>query len=135
MWLSTVSKLRNKVVHGGYRPTEVEAKAALVSMVEVEDHIERLIGDQPNATQYPFTAYMMLGPVGLTEAGSFTERIRTTIEGKHATGVSRSMTSAKALSTRSGTNDSAHSLNERTILSPRCSFRGVLPKIEQCGAH
>jgi hypothetical protein len=44
MWLSTVSKLRNKVVHGGYRPTEVEAKAALVSMVEVEDHIERLIG-------------------------------------------------------------------------------------------
>lgn len=82
IWLSTVSKLRNKVVHGGYRPTEVEAKAALVSMVEVEDHIERLIGDQPNATQYPFTAYMMLGPVGLTEAGSFTERIRTTIEGE-----------------------------------------------------
>ena len=82
MWLSAVSKLRNKVVHGGYRPTEVEAKAPLVSMVEVEDHIERLIGDQPNATQYPFTAYMMLGPVGLTEAGSFTERIRTTIEGE-----------------------------------------------------
>jgi hypothetical protein len=50
-------------------------------MVEVEDHIERLIGDLPNATKYPFTAYMMLGPMGLTNAGSF-ERIRTTIEGE-----------------------------------------------------
>jgi hypothetical protein len=80
-WLNTVSKLRHKVVHGGYRPSEEEAKAALVSMVEVEDHIERLIGDLPNATKYPFTAYMMLGPVGLTEAGSFTKWIRTTIEG------------------------------------------------------
>jgi hypothetical protein len=81
-WLSTVSKLRNKVVHGGYRPSEEEAKAALVSMVKVEDHIEHLIGDLPNATKYPFTAYMMLGPVGLTEAGSFTKGIRTTIEGE-----------------------------------------------------
>jgi hypothetical protein len=81
-WLNTVSKLRNRVVHGGYRPSEEEAKAALASMVEVEDFVERLIGDLPNATKYPFTAYMMLGPVGLTKAGTFTRKIRAKIGGE-----------------------------------------------------
>lgn len=36
--------------------------------------------DRSTATKYPFTAYMMLGPAGLTKAGSFTKKFRAKIE-------------------------------------------------------
>src|SRR4051812_13917844 len=59
------SWLRNKVVHGGYQPTQREANDALVALDDVETYVEQLIGRLSNVQRYTFAIFMMLGPVGL----------------------------------------------------------------------
>jgi hypothetical protein len=80
-WISKVSALRNKVVHGGYRPKEQEASDALASLAEVEAYVEDLIGQLANVQRYPYSVYMMLGELGLERRGTYTKKIRETIEG------------------------------------------------------
>ena len=81
-WINTVSALRHKVVHGGYRPTGQETTAALETLAEMETYVEKLIGQLSNVQKYTFSVYMMLGPVGLTRQSTFTKNIQEKIEGE-----------------------------------------------------
>lgn len=80
-WINTVSKLRNRVVHGGYRPTEQEAESALASLAETEQFVEDLVAKSANVRKHPFSTFMMLGPVGLERFGVYSKKIREKIEG------------------------------------------------------
>jgi len=81
-WIETVAGLRNKVVHGGYQPTQREANDALVALDDVETYVEQLIGRLSNVQRYTFAIFMMLGPVGLKHQQAYTKNIRSKIEGE-----------------------------------------------------
>lgn len=75
-----VLRLRNRIVHAGYRPSDREAELAF----EIEDKassfaIECLLRDS-NRTRYPFTALTFLGLQGLTARGLFTGKVKEQIE-------------------------------------------------------
>jgi hypothetical protein len=62
-WRDSTAALRNRVVHGGYRPTKHEAQASLTAIID----LERFVCDRlaESRSKYPRTALSMLGRAGL----------------------------------------------------------------------
>ena len=79
-WTAKVARVRNRIVHGGYRPTEQEASEALAALDAVELYVLDLIARDRNRTRYPRTVFMMLGEVGMRRRGVYNGQIRRTIE-------------------------------------------------------
>jgi hypothetical protein len=72
-WYSRTAALRNRVVHGGYRPDKAEARASLDGLMRLEkflcDHLAR------NRTTYPRTTLAMLGRAGLDSRNMWSDAI------------------------------------------------------------
>jgi hypothetical protein len=80
-WKPNVSVIRNRIVHGGYRPTQAEAIRALTTLQAIESYVLDLVAQDPNRARYPRTTYMMLGQRGLEERGLYKGQLRRTLEG------------------------------------------------------
>jgi hypothetical protein len=78
-WDQKVARLRNRVVHAGYRPTSREAQDAFDVLLIVEKYVFDLLVRDRNRTRYPFTVYMMLGKAGLEQRGLFAGKLRRAI--------------------------------------------------------
>lgn len=79
-WAEKVARLRNRVVHGGYRPSRLEVEAAASSY----EALERFVGDRLAASirEYPLAAEMFLGEPGLTRRNAL-KRLESRLEGDH----------------------------------------------------
>ncbi|WP_370185135.1 hypothetical protein [Rhodococcus wratislaviensis] len=77
-WFDDVAGMRNRVVHGGYRPTFVEARCASESV----DSLAKSIGDRlvDKFRDYPKTAWLFLGPKGFEDRNRLTRRVREWID-------------------------------------------------------
>lgn len=68
-WTTSVSAVRNRVVHAGYRPTDAQVATALAVLGEVEGFIkDRLVAKR---AEYPRTALLLLGRPGLERRGAY----------------------------------------------------------------
>lgn len=74
-----VSRLRNRIVHGGYRPTETEAEDAFAALLAAENYVFDMLVRDRNRTRYPFTTYMMVGKPRLEQRGLFNGTLRRSI--------------------------------------------------------
>ncbi|MEE2061515.1 hypothetical protein [Rhodococcus artemisiae] len=77
-WFDNVAGMRNRVVHGGYRPTGAEARRANESV----DALAKSISDRlsKNFKDYPKTAWLFLGKQGFEDRNCFTRRVREWIK-------------------------------------------------------
>lgn len=76
-----VSRLRNRVVHGGYQPSEADTVAALLVEKAIEPYVLQLLSADQNRTKYPLTLAMMLGgPPGLEKLGLYTGKVKRAVE-------------------------------------------------------
>jgi hypothetical protein len=75
-WTQSVAVLRNKTVHGGYRPTENEARRALQVFESVQAWTFDLLCRDQNRGAYPRTALVVMGKPGLEKRGVFTKKMR-----------------------------------------------------------
>jgi hypothetical protein len=78
-WDRKVARLRNRIVHAGYRPTVREAEDAFEALLAVETYVFDMLVRDLNRTRYPFTVYMMVGEAGLEQRGLFTGKLRRAI--------------------------------------------------------
>lgn len=81
-WDRKVARLRNRIVHAGYRPTEREAAAALDAAKAAEAYVLDLVVDDRNRTRYPRTVAMLVGRAGLERRGLYTGKARRAIESR-----------------------------------------------------
>ncbi|MEV5163995.1 hypothetical protein AB0K66_05120 [Streptomyces werraensis] len=68
-WARDLARLRGRVVHRGYRPTETEAVAALSASDALLDFIKGRLAAK--ARNYPRTALLVLGEPGLRRLGGW----------------------------------------------------------------
>lgn len=73
-WMRDTVRLRHRVVHGGYRPSRIEAAAAVRGAVAFERHLYDRLADRRN--QYPRSALMALAEPGLTARGMWGGKIK-----------------------------------------------------------
>jgi len=68
-WYLQIATVRNRVVHGGFRPDAQEASEAMAAL----SLVEHFIGDQlaQKFRTYPRTAWLFLGAEGLRRRGRF----------------------------------------------------------------
>ncbi len=75
-WYKDVMVLRNRVIHGGHRPTLEEAGKSLQGMQELETYAGDRLADALVLKTYPRTAFYMLGYPGLRRRGAENRRFR-----------------------------------------------------------
>lgn len=68
-WRHDIARRRNSVIHRGYRPTAVEAHAAVSALDELERHVVDRLAAMANV--YPHTALLIAGKEGLERRGQF----------------------------------------------------------------
>jgi hypothetical protein len=78
-WDRKVARLRNRIVHTGYRPTVREAEDAFQTLLAVETYVFDLLVRDRNRTRYPLTVYMMVGEAGLEQRGLYIGKLRRAI--------------------------------------------------------
>lgn len=76
-WQAHVAHVRHKTIHGGYRPTKVDAIAAL----EATDGLHEFLGDLLAVLvhKYPMTALTFFGGAGMESKNLMTKRVEATI--------------------------------------------------------
>jgi hypothetical protein len=80
-WEMEVSRLRNRVAHGGYYPSEAETIAAFLAERAIEPYVLQLLSTDQNRTKYPLTLAMMLGgQPGLEKLGLYTGKVKRAVE-------------------------------------------------------
>lgn len=79
-WINEVSRLRNRVIHAGYRPSESEAYQALEILGIVENYVKDLLCHHRNRVRYVRTGFMLLGEPGLTKRNAFSKGTKRLIE-------------------------------------------------------
>ena len=77
-WHSNVSKIRHRVVHAGYRPSEREAKDALVAADQLVDFVKDRLANK--RTTYPKTALLVWGVPGFKRVGLYKGQIKRFVE-------------------------------------------------------
>lgn len=75
-WIHSSSKLRNKIIHGGYSPTELEARTVLANANAVSDKLKALLCEGENRNRHPRTVLMQLGREGLRRRNAYSGKIR-----------------------------------------------------------
>lgn len=73
-WFAGVAGLRNRVVHGGYEPTLLEARAAATAAGVLTDHLGDLVSAKVN--RYPRTAMALPGDAGVRRRGHWSKRLQ-----------------------------------------------------------
>jgi len=73
-WYSRCARLRNRVVHGGYRPTRGEADNAYQALHGLEQHVMDRLVDQ--RTTYPRSTLMTVAESGLRRRGRWSGQIK-----------------------------------------------------------
>jgi hypothetical protein len=77
-WFRTAVRLRHRVVHGGYRPSRLEASAAVQAVLDMERHaFARLIERRGT---YPRSTLMTVAESGLRARNAWKGKIRTFAE-------------------------------------------------------
>ncbi|CAG7637403.1 hypothetical protein E143388_07891 [Rhodococcus opacus] len=77
-WFDDVAGMRNRVVHGGYRPTGAEARRASESVEALAKSISDRLCDK--FKDYPKTAWLFLGPTGFQDRNRFSRRVKEWID-------------------------------------------------------
>lgn len=77
-WAENVSRLRGRVVHAGYRPTESETGLALDTLGELEEFVKARLADR--RLTYKRTALLLLGTPGLDKRGLYSGQIKRFVE-------------------------------------------------------
>ncbi len=73
-WVIHVSHIRNRAVHAGYRPSDVETQRAIDALYEIELFLkDRLVQVR---TKYPRTTLLLLGKPGLEKRGMYRGKIK-----------------------------------------------------------
>ncbi len=73
-WVVRANKLRHRVIHGGYNPTQSEARAALDAHNELEEYLKKRLASK--CSTYPRTTLMTLGVPGLQRLGLYSKNMR-----------------------------------------------------------
>ncbi|WP_371652783.1 MULTISPECIES: hypothetical protein [unclassified Streptomyces] len=68
-WSRNLARLRGRIVHRGYRPTELETAAALSASDELLEFVKERLARR--VKRYPRTALLMLGEPGLRRLGGW----------------------------------------------------------------
>ena len=68
-WHQKVARLRDRVIHGGYLPTEEEAHAALDATRGVRKYLTRVVTDRRVRKKYRHLPLLLLGPSQLKACG------------------------------------------------------------------
>lgn len=79
-WFVQVGRIRNRVIHAGYLPSELEARSASQTLNDVEKFIKKSLGDDANRNRYPRTALMLLGIPGLERMNRYRGKIKRVAE-------------------------------------------------------
>lgn len=79
-WTMRVSDVRNRLVHSGYRPTELEALTALDLFDEVVEFVKGRLVVQRD--KYPRTTLMLLGQPGLERREAYKGKIKNFVENR-----------------------------------------------------
>lgn len=79
-WLDAAAKIRSKVVHTGYIPTEQEAGEVIEICLEMVDRVKSLLASDANRTQYPRCALLLLSRAGLERLGMYKGKVRRMFE-------------------------------------------------------
>lgn len=75
-WARKVAHIRNRVVHGGYLPSRVEAEEAITTSRELVTFIGDRLADQNNLKRYTRSAALLMGNEGLAKRGRHTNAVR-----------------------------------------------------------
>lgn len=75
-----LAKLRHRVVHAGYAPTEREANKALITLEGMEHYLKALLVRDDNRNRHPRTVLLLLGEPGLKRRGKFVGKVRRLVE-------------------------------------------------------
>jgi hypothetical protein len=73
-WYSQLGRVRHRVVHTGYRPSEQDSRQGLDAFGVLEDFLKRRAAAK--RLLYPRTALLFLGQPGLTRLGLYNGKIR-----------------------------------------------------------
>lgn len=76
-WRLYVAKLRNRVIHNGYRPSAPEVHDAICAVDQLVDHVADRIASR--AQLHPRTAVILLGQEGLERRGAW-GKVRATLD-------------------------------------------------------
>lgn len=79
-WFFQVGRIRNRVIHAGYLPSELEARNASQTLSDVETFIKKSLGDDANRNRFPRTALMLLGIPGLERMNRYRGKIKRVAE-------------------------------------------------------
>jgi hypothetical protein len=77
-WYEKVAGLRNRVVHAGYRPTDIEVSTSFDAVDGLANHTMDRLFDRSH--QYPITAWLFLGPQQFEKRGGVPRRVRATVD-------------------------------------------------------
>jgi hypothetical protein len=72
-WHSSIARLRNRIVHRGYRPSEREASEAVAAGDALASFLVARV--TANVTKYPKMAISVLGAPGLKDRGLYSRRV------------------------------------------------------------
>lgn len=75
-----VSKLRHRVIHAGYIPTESEAQYSIGLCAELEEYMKDLLVRDVNRNRHPRTALLWMGIPGLQRRGKFKGKVKRLTE-------------------------------------------------------
>lgn len=77
-WRNDIARVRNAIIHRGYRPTTAEAGSAVSALGALETHVcDRLAS---SASNYPRTALLLAGKYAIERRGAW-GKVRATYEG------------------------------------------------------
>jgi hypothetical protein len=79
VWKDKVARLRGRIVHAGYRPTETEAQAAIVSYEDLNEFLRKRLVER--RIKYPYATLQIAGLNKVRAEGKLNGKFKAFVEG------------------------------------------------------